>query len=439
VGCLQENTVLAFAQARLDGEELERVEAHAGTCADCRTLLRDALVASSAGGTLATVRMGPTPVPVAPRWRPALEKGTVVGPYTVLELVGHGGMGEVYAAYDPRLDRRIALKLMRGDAAVRSRVGQERLLREAQAIAKLSHPNVVVVHDVGTYDDQVFVAMEYVEGQTLAAWLAERRRTWPEIRGVFLQAARGLSAAHRAGLVHRDFKPQNVMVTKDGTARVMDFGLARRMSGEATELESAPSGERSANDSTALTLTRTGERLGTPLYMAPEQFAGEVVDARTDQFGFCVALFEALYGVHPFGGSTFAELARNVAGGSVVSVAPGSAIPARVQAVLARGLQVARDDRWASMDELVGALESTAGRRRRVLTIAAVSALACIAIGGGVTREVIRRRDGPRWRMPRSFASATTLVCGAGSSMIVPTCESWRGASISPLPTRKLR
>src|SRR5205814_9819642 len=167
-----------------------------------------------------------------------------VGRYIVLNLVGRGGMGDVHAAYDPRLDRKVALKLLRGTRGDGPTVAaaQERLLREAQATARLSHHNVVVVHDAGTFEQdgggsRVYLAMELVQGRTLSAWLAEERRSWRQIRDLFLAAGEGLQAAHEAGLVHRDFKPQNVMVGRDGTVRVMDFGLA----GDASEM---PAGER---------------------------------------------------------------------------------------------------------------------------------------------------------------------------------------------------
>src|SRR6185503_7846608 len=156
-----------------------------------------------------------------------LAKGATIGRYVVLGLLGRGGMGEVYAAYDPELDRKIAVKLLRARAGRSTIDGRTRLLREAQAIARLSHPNVVVVYDVGTFRDSVFIAMEFVEGHTLGYWLQEKTRPWREVLDVFQAAGRGLVAAHTAGLVHRDFKPENVMITKAGQVRVMDFGLAR--------------------------------------------------------------------------------------------------------------------------------------------------------------------------------------------------------------------
>src|SRR6185312_791559 len=174
----------------------------------------------------------PTP-PSAPTDTAAvpLARGASIGRYVVLGLVGRGGMGEVYAAYDPELDRKVAVKLLRVKAGngVSLTEGRQRTLREAQAIARLSHPNVVVVFDVGTFEEKVFIAMEFVDGNTVTYWLEQKPRTWREILDVFIAAGRGLIAAHEKGLVHRDFKPDNVMVGRDGQVRVMDFGLARQM------------------------------------------------------------------------------------------------------------------------------------------------------------------------------------------------------------------
>ena len=209
----------------------------------------------------------------------------------ILGLVGRGGMGDVYAAYDPELDRKIALKLLNGG---RSGSGSPapsrgRLLKEAKSIARLTHPNVIVVHDAGTIDDRVFIAMEFVEGQTLATWLGGKPRTWSEVREIFLSAGRGLAAAHTARIVHRDFKPQNVMVADDGAVRVMDFGLASDSSDtDGGPVEPVRAEVADFASTTALALTRTGSLVGTPAYMAPEQFKGEAADARTDQFSFCV-------------------------------------------------------------------------------------------------------------------------------------------------------
>src|SRR3954470_5845866 len=170
-----------------------------------------------------------TPPTDAPGEESGLPKGATVGRYVVLGLRGRGAMGEVYAAYDPDLDRKVALKLLRVRGANNTADGRTRLLREAQAMARLSHPNVVVVFDVGTFQESVFIAMEFVEGNTLAYWLQAQERRWREVLDVYLAAGRGLVAAHTAGLVHRDFKPENIMVTRSGEVRVMDFGLVREL------------------------------------------------------------------------------------------------------------------------------------------------------------------------------------------------------------------
>ena len=318
---------------------------------------------------------------------PSLERGAQVGRFVVLGLVGRGGMGEVYAAHDPELDRRVAIKLLRGQSGRSSANGdaRARLLREAQAIAKVSHPNVVVVYDVGTVEDRIFIAMEFVDGSTLAYWMEAKRRTLVEILDVFGAAARGLAAAHDKELVHRDFKPENVMVAADGQVRVMDFGLVRlamdreKLPGERTpypqQLLSAlddpdidpyatrvidatggptwTGGASAANDALAGNLTRVGTMVGTPSYMSPEQFRGEPTDARTDQFSFCVALYEAVYGERPFAGPTLVDLAANVSGGNVRPEPAGARVPASIRKALLRGLSVDPEARFPSMEALL--------------------------------------------------------------------------------------
>src|SRR5262245_11493 len=252
-----------------------------------------------------------------------LEKGTALGRYVSLARLGSGGMSEVYAAFDPQLDRRVALKLLRPDvvAGMAAEEGRARVLREAQALARLSHRNVVAVHDVGTESGEIFIAMEYVDGVTVRTWLAEHERTWREILNVFLDAGRGLAAAHEAGLVHRDFKPDNVLVTPTGRVVVLDFGLARGAGGP--ETPGAPSVRTPPTQPERLTLppspgnpstpslgrapldtplTKMGDLMGTPRYMSPEQLGAALVDGRSDQFSFCVSLYEALHGQRPFPG-----------------------------------------------------------------------------------------------------------------------------------------
>jgi tetratricopeptide (TPR) repeat protein len=328
----------------------------------------------------ATRAPGPAPdedVPLAP--------GAKIDRYVVLETVGAGGMGVVYAAYDPELDRKVALKLLRpGTAGTIGATGASaRLLREAQAMAKLSHPNVITVHDVGTYQDQVFVAMEYVEGPTLREWLVASDRSYGEVLEIFLRAGAGLAAAHAAGLVHRDFKPDNVLVGRDGRVRVVDFGLARA--------EGAPPQETPAEHALADTgpgalvaqLTVEGALLGTPAYMAAEQHLRQPADARTDQFSFCVALYEGLYGERPFTGRTAAELAREVTQGRVREPPADTRVPEWLRRILLRGLRVDPAERYPSMAPLLHDLahDPRAARRRRLQTMGILLLVAGAGVG----------------------------------------------------------
>jgi eukaryotic-like serine/threonine-protein kinase len=318
-----------------------------------------------------------------------LSQGAIVGRYVVLSKLGAGGMGVVYAAYDPELDRKVALKLLLPGRD--GREGRSRLLREAHALAKLQHPNVVAIHDVGTHDGQVWLAMEFVEGSTLDAWRTQTPRTWPEVLEVLVLAGRGVAAAHAAGLLHRDLKPDNIMVGADGRVRVMDFGLAR----PGKEQSAAPSISRqdSANprlEALELRLTQTGALMGTPAYMAPEQLADERLGPATDQFSFCVTAWEALHGTRPFTGKTVVELSVAVLGGQRTPP-PQTTVPTWLRRVLDRGLAVEPATRWPSMDALLDALgrgRKTA-RWRRGLALAALLAGCAAAFAGW--QEIERR------------------------------------------------
>ena len=325
-----------------------------------------------------------------------------MGRYTVLALVGRGGMGEVYAAYDPKLDRKIALKLIAADTSRSEARAEARLLREAQAIAKVSHPNVVTVHDAGTFGARVFIAMEFIDGGTLKDWLAGATRTRAEILAVFADAARGLAAAHAAGLVHRDFKPLNVMVAGEGTVRVTDFGLVRQLGQtDPGEESAAPAATLGAGEA-SVDLTRTGEMVGTPRYMAPEQFKGEALDARTDQFSFCVALYEALYGQPPFVTESLPTLIATVLEGRVAPAPAKTSVPGWLRRILLRGLEVDPARRFPSMGALLSALEAdpTARRRRLGVTVGVLVCLALAALGArrvGTARPALCRGGGERW------------------------------------------
>lgn len=318
--------------------------------------------------------------------------------FTVLERLGAGGMGVVYTAYDPRLDRRIALKLVKASRPA----AKKHVLREARALAKLTHPNVVHVYDAQALEDIVYIAMEYIEGGTLRWWCKARERTTEEIVGVYCQAARGLVAAHEAGLVHGDFKPDNVLIGSDGRARVADFGLARR-----TLVTREDSGGRDE---------RTLLSGGTPAYMSPEQWRDEPVTAASDQWAFGVALYEALHGERPFGGETLEELRENVEAGCARPVSPSSAANRRVQAIVDRALSLEASARFPDMASLVAELQRVSSpkpwRWRMALGIAALVAGALFfalgSIGGGKCDEAAA--DVARiWNGERRGAMRVTL------------------------------
>jgi tetratricopeptide (TPR) repeat protein len=382
------------------GDALLGVESHVATCGACRDLL-----------AAAATRAQQSTVPLHPQGRPELRdpqltRGDQVGRYTVLASIGRGGMGEVYAAYDPELDRRVALKLIRAGTGHPAHQAQARLLGEAKAMARLSHPNVVPVHDAGAFEGRVFLAMKFVDGLTLTGWLAERTRSRQEILSLFLGAARGLAAAHDAGLVHRDFKPDNVMVGRDGTIQVTDFGLARSFA------ECAPREQRAPALDGDLRLTAPGDVVGTPYFMAPEQFAGGPVDARTDQFSFCVALYHALYGVRPFNADAVDALSARVRAGGVEPAPPKTTVPIWIRRILIRGLAVDSSSRWATMHELVAALETDPVRARRRLSLSA----GLVALVGAAALGLAR---GPTERAP---------LCLGGPARLA---GSWEGAQAS--------
>jgi tetratricopeptide (TPR) repeat protein len=295
--------------------------------------------------------------------------GRNVGRYLVLESLGEGAMGAVYAAYDPELDRRVALKLLKAIPGTDAARLRNRLVREAQAMARLSHPNVVSVHDVGTFDEQVFVAMELVEGTTLAGWLRQSKPRWRDVLSVFLRAGEGLAAAHGAGLVHRDFKPANVLLGRNGEVKVSDFGLAVVLS----EIVPGPSPPASRSRQTPPGAEHSTSTLfvGTPAYMSPEQLAGRPFDARSDQYSFCVALYEGLFGVRP--GSE-----------PVQDPTHAKAVPGWVTRPLLRGLSENHDERYPSMRALLEALAADPQRRRtRRLTMGGLVGLLMVSLVAG--------------------------------------------------------
>ncbi len=322
--CPPADVLAAFAAGELAASEVGALEEHLASCGAC----------VDAVGWLGRVADSD-----------GLTVGSIVGRYKILDEVGRGAFGIVFAAHDPELDRSVALKLLHKQRAE----DEERIVAEARAMARISSPHVIAVHDIVRVDNRTLVAMELVDGSTLSSWLAARPRSHREIIDVFVQAGRGLAEAHAAGIVHRDFKPDNVLVRADGRVAVTDFGLAR---------------PPSPTPSVGLE--------GTPMYMAPEALRCEVVDARADVYSFCVALYEALYGTHPFPATSVAELLAQIERGlRPTSDAP---MPRHVRDVIVRGLSHDREQRPASMAIVVRELERSPRRTRLGLLGLAIAA-----------------------------------------------------------------
>ncbi len=359
-----------------------------------------------------------------------------IGRFTVLGRIGRGGMGVVYACYDAMLDRKVAVKLLHVEGGERASV---RLQREAQALARLSHPNVVAIHDVGTIGERVYLAMEFVDGQTFGAWLAASPRSWRDILRVVLAAGEGLAAAHEKGLVHRDIKPDNLMIDREGRVRVMDFGLAYF---DATS-DPRPLASDAVTSEQAVSLTRTGALMGTPAYMAGEQFLGAAIDARTDQFSLCATAWEALHRQPAYTGDTLNELADHVTGGQLVPPPARSDVPVWLRRVLQRGLQPRPDDRYPDTRALLQALRADPTRRRRLLGgVAGLALLALIGVGAHTASE--RQRvatceaagalilgdwhDEARRRLERSFLATGKPYAASTYARTIPWFDRWTTA-----------
>ncbi|HEX7699888.1 MAG TPA: serine/threonine-protein kinase, partial [Kofleriaceae bacterium] len=296
---------------------------------------------------------------------------TKLGRYMIERELGDGGMGVVYAAFDPELERNVAIKVIRRGLVDDA---EKRLLREARAMARLAHPNVVTVYEVGTVDGRDYIAMELIDGGNLVDWLRTAKPAQAEIIQAFVAAGRGLATAHEAGLVHRDFKPHNVLRTRGGRVMVTDFGLAR-------EAANAPAPRTTPVPVSSLSgLTEPGSLLGTPAYMAPEQWNGGEVTPATDQFAFCVALWEALAGERPFRGDSSDELRAQIGAGP--DQLDTSKLPRRFRTVLVRGLAIDPAKRWPTMAALLAHLE----RRRRSIAMG-IAAVAVIGLAAALVAE----------------------------------------------------
>ena len=399
--CPAEAELSRFVIRALPATTAAGVETHLADCTDCRNLVF--ALASSTGEATGDAA-------------PAVDR---IGRFEMLDLIGRGAMGAVYRARDPELERVVAIKLRH----LQSRLDAEqedRLRREAQALARLADPNVVGVFETGVADGKPFVAMEYVAGQTLERWMASPHGV-PAVLAMLAQAGRGLAAAHAVGLVHRDFKPSNVLVSKAGVAKVGDFGLVR-LDGEAT-----PRAQAALAVDPAMVLTMTGALLGTPAYMAPEQLEGHAATEASDQFSFCVTLYEALYGNRPFAGATIDQLRAAMNQPLALPAAPR--LPPPIRAALLRGLAVDPAKRHPAMSVLVAVLERQPARVLPwVLAVTALLGGAAVIVGlqmrgatdpcSGTEAELAGA-----WDAPTKEAIKTRLL----AAKVPYAADAWRG------------
>jgi TolB-like protein len=362
-----------------------------------------------------------------------IRHGAKIGRFVVEGELGAGAMGVVYAAHDRELDRRVALKVLKGTGDQEALL---RLQREGQAMARVTHPNVITVHEAGIQGRLVFLAQELLDGGSLKQWL-ESKHSQRDILDKFIAAGRGLAAAHKAGLVHRDFKPDNVLLGKDGRVRVSDFGLARSLAGLQTmphepQLDPARATTQDIIHSPMATMTMTGAVMGTPLYMSPEQHRGEPADERSDQFSFCVALYQALYGDQPFPGKTVVALADAVIAGRMQPPPKNAKVSARLRRILLRGMSTDPAKRYPSMDALLSDLTHDPARKlRRIGLIATLVVLIAGAVVGGY---VLRSRTTTAGEVPAKW---TIAVLGFKNLSGDKTAD-WMSSAVSELIATEL-
>jgi hypothetical protein len=381
MSCLTPERAVDFVAGALPEAPAQEVESHMARCSECRRLVVEIAKAGPGGDTdvdtqprqpaIKLVSTEPT-FPGDSSTTLELHRGSRVGRYTLLYPLGEGGMGSVHAAFDPKLDRRVALKFLRTDLGGAPRPAhRDRLIREARALARLSHPNVVSIFDVAEHRGSVYLAMELVDGNNARVWRELMPRSVDKVVQVYSGALRALIAAHAQGIVHRDFKPDNVLVGADGLARVTDFGLAR--AAILGDLEAPIPTERLIDWAK---LTQTGLVLGTPRYMAPEQFEGNA-NERSDQFAFCVSMYEALYGHYPLGTKTPDKLdPERPLVDQMLTPLGRDGVPERLRRALLRGMSPDPNDRWPTLHELEFEIrESTTPRPSPARWLAAAAVL----------------------------------------------------------------
>jgi serine/threonine protein kinase len=425
---------MEFVAGALPKTPAREVESHMARCSECRRLIVEIAKANDAPDTDVDPPAAPVNVAAAafqstaPGTRRALEgqidsaattlelkRGSRVQRYTLLYQLGEGGMGSVHAAFDPKLDRRVALKFLRTDLIGSAKQGhRERLVREARALARLSHANVVSIFDVAETDGSVFLAMELIDGSNARIWRELGARSIGEIVKVYRESLSALIAAHEQGIIHRDFKPDNVMVGADGIARVTDFGLARSAMVDVDELLA----DAESQGVDWETLTQTGLVLGTPRYMAPEQFSG-IANEFTDQFSFCLSLYEALYGHYPLGTKTPRSLLPNREISEQILSPLNKKVPDNLRRILLRGMAVDPRDRWPSLTELQYELSQVLVPNNSTMRWAALAGITALVAGAAfffapepppaaitdnsaVLEEFRAMKDEMSWRLPTS-------------------------------------
>jgi serine/threonine protein kinase len=392
--CIDDEALFELARGELSGSALEQAELHLRDCADCRAVLAEAARGLESSAIDQYKRCDSTP--------------TCIARYHVVSLIGAGASGVVYRGFDPQLKRTVALKVLRPEQHRERPEQSQRMLREAQAMARLSDPHVVAVYDVGLHQGTVYLVMEYIDGTTLSAWLQAQARSRADILRIFGDAGRGLSAAHHKGLVHRDFKPDNVLVARDGRARVTDFGLARESENWL--------GDRAADDQASTELyAPTRGLIGTPAYMAPELFEGGRATPQSDQFSFCVALFVALFEKHPFKageGIALSELVTRVRAHTLQVPTFASAGHERLFAVLRRGLAVDPAARYPDMSALLAALAGAARGSGRGAFVVVGAALAIFAL---LAASLVARSPAPTSPAPSELAPASSAAAPAAA------------------------
>jgi tetratricopeptide (TPR) repeat protein len=407
LACLDETTFARYFDFALAPDETARLFDHVDACERCAHLFYAIALTYAQSQSRSSPSARATPPLPAPR--------PPIGRYQIERVLGMGGMGVVYAARDPELDRKVAIKLLRPSLHASAETLRARLQREGQAMARLSHPNVINVHEIGAHGEQVFVVMELIDGVTLTEWLQQAPRGWRDIVRVFVAAGAGLAAAHKEGVVHRDFKPDNVLISPSGRICVTDFGLARIDRDEDNPVGAVHTGPLDE------AVTYSGRLFGTPGYMAPEQMRGQPTDARTDVFSYCIALYEALYGTRPYPGKTLEERLLATEKGRLLP--PRSMRgPAAYRRALERGLEPLPVARPQSMDELLAVLrvDPIARRNRRLLAVLAL----LLAVGGAAgflqqrKRVQLCRGADARlagvWDAARKAKVRTALAAGGG-------------------------